>query len=172
MRAATMTPRGAVVRGCLAAAVGTAAMDCLWYWRYRRRGGSEGFLEQEFSAGIKDWESAGPPAQVGRRIAEGVFQIQLPPERARLVNNVMHWTYGQSWGALYGIVAGSLGEARIRYGVPFGTAVFAGDYVVLPLAKLYKPLWEYDGRTVWEDYSAHLVFGVATAATFRFLSRR
>jgi len=169
---ATMTPLGAVVRGSLAAAVGTTAMDWLWYRRYRRGGGTARFADWESSAGIADWESAGTPAQIGRRIAEGVLQIELPPESARLVNNVVHWAYGLGWGAVYGIVAGSLREPRAAHGVLFGTGVFAGDYVVLPLAKLYKPLLEYDPRTVWEDYSAHLVFGVGTAAAFRLLSTR
>jgi hypothetical protein len=30
-------------------------------------------------------------------------------------------------------------------------------YVILPLAGLYKPIWEYDARTLADDLSAHLV---------------
>jgi hypothetical protein len=165
------TSFGAVTRGWLAGAVGTAAMDCLLYVRYRRRGGTERFLDWEFSAGLEDWENAPAPAQVGRRIAEGVLQIQLAPERARLVNNIMHWAYGLGWGAVYGIVAGSLRQPRVIYGLPFGSTVFLSDYVILPLAKLYKPLWEYDAHTLTDDYSAHLVYGVATSATFCLLAR-
>jgi hypothetical protein len=36
-----MTPIGAVVRGLLAGAAGTAIMDAVWYARYRRDGGHE-----------------------------------------------------------------------------------------------------------------------------------
>ena len=32
------------------------------------------------------------------------------------------------------------------YGVPFGAAVFAGDYIALPAAGLYQPIWEYDAK--------------------------
>ena len=36
---------------------------------------------------------------------------------------------------------------------------------------LYKQVWEYDGVTLAKDLSAHLLFGVTTAAAFRVLSR-
>ena len=52
------------------------------------------------------------------------------------------------------------------YGVPFGAAVWAGGYVVLPLLGVYKPIWKYDFETLRKDLSAHLVFGTATAAAF------
>jgi hypothetical protein len=29
-----------------------------------------------------------------------------------------------------------------------------------------RGLWEYDARTLWEDLSAHLVYGLGTAAAF------
>jgi hypothetical protein len=40
------------------------------------------------------------------------------------------------------------------------------------LAKLYKPIWEYDAETLAKDLSAHLAYGLATAATFGLLERR
>jgi len=82
--------------------------------------------------------------------------------RAALVNNVTHWAYGILNGALYGLVAESVPKPRVGYGLPFGAAVWASDYVVLPAAKLYKPLWKYDLKTLAQDLSAHLVYGLAT----------
>jgi Protein of unknown function (DUF1440) len=166
----TLTPIGAVARGLLAGAVGTAAMDRFLYVRYRRGGGKERPEEWEFSEDLSGWEGAPAPAQVGKRLWEGLFQVELPPTRAELVNNVMHWAYGTLWGALYGIVAGSLPKRRVGYGLPFGAAVWAGDYVILPAAKLYKPIWQYDAKTLAKDLTAHLVYGLATAAAMRLLS--
>jgi hypothetical protein len=37
---------------------------------------------------------------------------------------------------------------------------------------VYEPIWKYDLRTLAKDLSAHLVFGVATAAAFRVLDRK
>jgi len=30
---------------------------------------------------------------------------------------------------------------------------------------VYKPIWEYDARTIWQDLSAHLVYGETKATT-------
>ena len=164
------TPLGTVWRGAAAGAIGTAAMDVLWFYGYRRGGGEDGFIDWEFSRGLAGWSDAGPPAQVGRRLFEALFRRELADERAGLVNDVMHWSYGLSWGAQYGIVASSLPARRTApAGIAFGSIVWASDYVILPLAKLYKPIWQYDLRTLADDLSAHLLYGLATATAFRLL---
>jgi hypothetical protein len=162
------TPLGALVRGLLAGAAGTAAMDVLWFARYKRAGGESRLLDWEFSVGLVDWAKAPAPARVGQRLFEGFFQRPLDPRWAALTSNVMHWGYGLGWGALYGLVAGSVCPPALRSGLAFGAVVWTADYVVLPLAQLYKPMWEYDLPTLWKDLSAHLVYGATTALAFRF----
>ena len=163
------TPLGALGRGLVAGLAGTAAMDLLLYRRYRHGGGAQSLPEWELSAGLDDWDDAPAPAHVGRRVVEGLFQVTLDPRWARLTNNVMHWGYGLAWGAQYGLVAGSSRSVRRNHGLAFGQVVFASGYVVLPLAKLYKPIWEYDATTLAKDLSAHLLYGVVTAEAFRLL---
>src|SRR5919204_7043414 len=92
-----LTPMGALVRGLLAGAAGTAAMDAVWYARYRRGGGTSSFPEWETAAGLDSWEGAPAPAQVGRRVVEGLLQRRLKPEAARLMTNLVHWGYGIAW---------------------------------------------------------------------------
>ncbi|WP_127502103.1 DUF1440 domain-containing protein [Actinoplanes solisilvae] len=163
------TPLGAVTRGLIAGAIGTMAMDALLYWRYRRGGGKDDFLSWEFSKTVLTWDDAPAPAQVGRRLFEGLFQRTLPDSQAKLVNNIMHWGYGIVNGGAYGLLAGSLPKARIAYGPFFGAGVWLAGYAVLPPAGLYKPIWEYDAKVLANDLSAHLLFGTVTAATFRGL---
>lgn len=165
-----MSPLGAVVRGLLSGALGTAAMDVVLFVRYRRDGGRSSPEDWEFSKGLSGWEDAPAPAQVGKRLTEGLFQVELPPTSAPLVNDMTHWAYGILNGALYGLVAGSLPKQRDSFGLPFGALVWAGDYVILPAAKLYEPIWEYDLQTLARDLSAHLVYGLATATAMRLLS--
>jgi hypothetical protein len=87
MARAQQTPLGALARGAVAGVVGIAAMDLVQFARYRRAGVVNDRLPAwELSAGLKDWEQAPAPAQLGRRVVEGVFQRQLPPQRAALVN--------------------------------------------------------------------------------------
>lgn len=166
-----MTPLGAVARGIIAGAAGTLAMDLVWFARYKKSGGESSLKDWEFASELCDWEEAPAPAQIGKRLVEGVFQREVPAQRAAFTNNVVHWGYGIVNGAQYGIVAGSLPSPRIAHGLAFGPAVWASGYVVLPLAKLYQPMWEYDAKTLARDLGAHLVYGLATAAAFRLLAR-
>lgn len=167
-----LSPMGAVVAGVVAAVVGTAAMDALWYWRYRREGGQDDPISWDVASGLNEWDKAPVPAKVGKRLAEAFLQRELSPSYAQLMTNVMHWGYGVSWGAVYGLVAGSERSRSPLWGLPFGAGVWAADYAILPLGKFYKPIWEYDARTLWRDLSAHLVFGLATATSFALLGRR
>lgn len=165
-----VTPLGAILRGALAGAVGTLAMDLLWYRRYRRGGGRSAFTSWEFSAGLTGWDDAPAPAQFGKRLIEGAFQVELPPQRARLVNNAMHWATGVGWGTVFGVISESVSTRFIWQALVFGPAVWLQSYVVLVPAKLYKPLWEYDVETLTRDLSAHLVYGLTAAQTFRALA--
>lgn len=165
-----MSPLGALVRGAVAAAVGTAAMDSLWYWRYKREGGTSDPIAWEFASGLNDWDKASVPAQVGRRLAGAYLGHDLPAESAQLTTNVVHWGYASFWGSVYGIVVGSSRLRSALVGLPFGAVVWGVGYAVLPLGRFYKPIWEYDARTLWKDLSAHLVFGLTTAASFALLT--
>ncbi len=169
MNGARLTPLGAILRGAAAGAVGTVAMDLLWYVRYRRGGGKDKFREWELSSTTLTWEEAAAPAQVGRRVLEGFLQRELPESWARPTNNAVHWGYGLIWGSLYGVVAGSTDNPRTIYGPVLGFTAWISGYVFLPLAKLYKPIWDYDPVTLTKDLTAHLVFGTTTAAVFRRL---
>lgn len=169
---ACLTPLGAVARGAAAGALGTAAMDLLWFIRYRHNGGDSGFVDWEFSADLNSWDEAPAPAQFGRLIIQRVLHRELPSERARLLNNIVHWATGVGWGATYGLVSGSFPARRTWHGVILGTGVWATSYAVLAPAKLYKPIWEYDAQALWEDLSAHLVYGTATVTALRVLAGR
>ena len=59
------------------------------------------------------------------------------------------------------------------YGLPYGALVWSSGYLLLPIAGLYKPIWEYDVRTLGDDLSAHLAYGVGTSSAFwlRTMSR-
>jgi hypothetical protein len=45
---------------------------------------------------------------------------------------------------------------------------FHNGYVVLAAAELYEPIWKYDLKALGNDLSAHLVYGLATAAAWRY----
>ncbi len=167
-----VTPVGAVARGAAAGLVGTLAMDVWQYTRYRREHGTEPFPKWEFSADVTDWDKAPAPAQVGRRIVEGLFERKLPDSRAALVNNVMHWGYGVSGAVAYGMIAASQRRPRASQGLILGAGMWAASYVILPAMHLYKRINEYDAKTLGKDLFAHLVFGTTTGVAFSLLLPR
>jgi hypothetical protein len=163
---------GAGVRGAVAGALGTAAMDALWYYRYRRADGKSRFVEWETSAGLHSWEDAPAPAKFGRLIVRRTLHRDLPAKDARVVNNLVHWSTGVGWGVVFGMAEGVSGRRSVWYGLPFGAAVWLQSYAVLAPAKLYEPIWDYDAKTLAKDLSAHLVYGITTATALKTLQRR
>jgi hypothetical protein len=167
-----MSALGSTIRGAAASAPGTLAMDATLYRRYRHDGGNAAFPGWESSEGLVSWETAPAPALVAKQLLEGVLKHELSPRYARLLNNATHWGFGLAAGAGYGLLLGSRRKPKLWYGLPFGAAVWASGYVVLPLLGVYKPIWKYDLETLGKDLSAHLVFGTATTAAFRVLARK
>jgi hypothetical protein len=163
------TPIGVIANGTFAGLIGTATMDLVLYRRYKRAGGTDGLFDWEFSSGTDSYDAAAAPAQVGKRIVEGILQTELEPRTARSMNNVVHWATGVLWGATHGALAGSARKPRAGYGLATGTLAWLASYALLAPAKLYNPIWEYPGSVLAKDLSAHLAYGLGTGAAFQIL---
>ena len=161
----TTTPLGAIGRGLAAGAVGTLAMDLFWYARHLTQGGRQDPISWEFG-GPSEWDKVSAPGQVGRRLVEGFLQRPIPERWARLTNNLVHWGYGAAWGAAFGVAAGSAARVSKGSGLILGSAVWLSSYVTLPIAGLYKPMWEYKPKDLAPDLASHLVYGIGTALGF------
>jgi hypothetical protein len=166
-----MTAIAPLARGAVAGVVGTLAMDSVWYRRYRSGGGDSPFPKWEATGEIESWEKAPAPAQMAKKVIEGVSGSEVPVERAGALNNVMHWGYGIAWTAGYAAGLALTGRTpKLWHGPVFGATVWASDYVTLPLAGVYEPIWKYDAQTLWKDLSAHLVFGATAGTVLRGLT--
>jgi len=146
-------------------------MDLVWFVRYRRGGGESSFADWELASGLDAWDAAPAPARVGKLLFETVTQRELPVSQVRLTTNLMHWGYGVQWGAVFGLALGSASRMRPWQAPLLGVLVWLASYVSLPIAGVYKPIWSYPAKTLWDDLSAHLVYGVAAAAAFRAACR-
>lgn len=184
----------AVLRGALAGAAGTAAMDAFWQARqllrpaeaggdpprvgspapFRGDSDAEGVEEApwwEEVAGEGQWSGAPAPAQVGKRVYEGVTQRTLEARFARLTNAVVHWGYGMWWGGLFGLAALPRRRTHPALGLLFGATVWGSSYLLLPVTGLYRPVWKYPPAELVPDLAAHLIYGAGTAMAFAVLSR-
>ena len=160
-----------VVAGLVAGAVGTAAMDAVLYRRYRRGGGTDGAWEWESATAVVGWDGASAPGKVGQKVERVVIGGEPPDAWARPTTNLVHWATGVGWAVPYALVASATSAHPWARAVALGPAVWLSGYVVLPLAKVYDPIWTYDARTLGEDLSAHLVYGSVTSTVFALLTR-
>lgn len=160
-----LAPFGAVVRGLAAGAFGTALMTGWQGLTMKLRSSSEDSTrrgETEPGGPEQDdpWQRASAPAKVGRKILEGVFDYEVPPEGIGLLTNVMHWSYGISWGAVYGLIRRSASGSAVHGGLKFGSAVWAMSYVTLVPLGIYRPPWKYSPGELALDLSYHLAYGM------------
>ena len=118
----------------------------------------------------RELDQAPAPGQVGKRLIEGFTQRELPtggPGREHGHALVLRIKLG---GALRD--PGRLpAQAEPPLGLPFGAVIWVSDYVLLPEAGLYKPIWEYDAKTLAGDLSAHLGYGAGTGTAFWLITR-
>lgn len=160
---------GRIVSGAVAGAVGTAAMDLMWYQRYRRSGGRDRFLDWEFATSTASFEDASAPGQVGKKLADAIG-IDLPADAAGRTTNVMHWLTGIGYGIGHSLLQHRRGA--IAGGAATGAGAFVNSYATLGVLGVYEPVWAYSLATLSKDLTAHLAFGLATGLTFRTLSER
>jgi hypothetical protein len=97
-----------VERGLLAGAAGTALMTAWQSLMSRSQSSSSESVEGEHGEGQDPWAEAPAPAQVGKRLIEGVFRTEVAAERIPLLTSVMHWGYGTVLGGMYALTQSSL----------------------------------------------------------------
>lgn len=165
-----VTPTRAVARGIAAGAIGTATMTAWQELSTKLQSPGEDRVSVEAPAsGAAEpdpWEHASAPAKVGRKLLEDLFGYEVPPEKIGLLTNVMHWGYGTSWGALYGVLQGTSRGPALRRGLVFGTGVWAMSYVMLVPMGLYEPPWKYSPKELALDVSYHLAYGAGVGAGY------
>lgn len=166
-----MTPLGAVARGLVAGAAGTGAMTGWQELSAKLQASGSPSGGDEPQTDEERWEQAPAPAQVARRVLKGVLGQQVGPDRIGLLTNVMHWGYGITWGALYGLLEGSRAEQRpLRDGLGFGTAVWAASYAQLVPMGLYQPPWKYAPGELALDWSYHGAYGAGVGIAYRLVA--
>jgi hypothetical protein len=151
-----------LVKAAVAGGAATVAMDAVWYRRRRGAGTTQSFLEWEFAApdGFAD---APAPAKVAKWAADRAG-VQLPDSAAGIANNAVHWATGVQWAVVGALVRRVTPLRPVTAGLVTGALAWRTSYAILPRLGIYRPMREYDTRTLWQDLSAHLVFGATLGA--------
>jgi hypothetical protein len=116
------------------------------------------------------WADAPAPAQLAKKTADAIGQgRRLTREDVPMLTNAMHWLYGVSWGAVYGVFG--RGHDPVAGGLAFGTGVWSAAYAELVPLGVYQPPWKYTPEELAIDWSYHAVYGLAVAGAFAVLDR-
>jgi hypothetical protein len=153
-----------LLRGVVAGIAGTGAMTAYQLAVAKLQGKS-------LSTPVPQrWADAPAPAQVAKKAADAIGQGQrLRREHVPLVTNVMHWLYGITWGAFYGLAARTAYSDPVVGGLAFGMGVWGASYAELVPLGVYKPPWRYPPQELAVDLSYHLVYGLAVATAYAAL---
>lgn len=159
-------------RGAFAGIVATAAMDLVWYRRFRSAGGEGDLKSWEFSTSATEFGDGAPaPARVGKLVADTVG-FDLDDSLVAPTNNVVHWMTGIGWGKIAGFAAVMLPLPPVAVGLATGATAWATSYALLGALGIYEPMSEYDAETLRKDLTAHLVFGATLGAVLHLTALR
>ena len=114
----------------------------------------------------RTWAEAPAPAQLAKKVSEGVLGKRVVKRQAPVITNIVHWAYGASLGAAYGLTASRVRLHPVAIGAAFGTAVWGVGYGTLSPLGIYEPPWRYPAKTLGVDLSYHLVYGLGVAAVY------
>ncbi|SDY81770.1 hypothetical protein SAMN05661080_04703 [Modestobacter sp. DSM 44400] len=92
-------------------------------------------------------------------------------EHEQRLNNLAHWGYGTSLGALRGLLAAAGLSGPAAAGAHLGV-VYGMEQAVLPATGASPPAWTWGGKELGIDVAHHLVYIGVTSAAFEWLDRR
>jgi len=115
-----------------------------------------------------------PPATV--KVAQAVARAAGHPLASRRAGTVggelVHYATGIGWGALFGLLAPRVAVPALLAGAAFGAVVWiVGDEGIVPALGFAKGPRAYPASAHAKALAAHLVYGTATAASFRAIER-
>lgn len=164
-----VTPLGALVRGFVAGLAGSAAQDVFFA---ATKSITPGQPKHAFDPPEVQQLSEQPTETVARRLAEGLAaRHSLPPDAKRVAGRAVHYGFGGSWGAVYGLVRESLPLPQGAVsGATFGAGVWlVSDNAILPAFRLAGGPQRYPLKNHAYAIAAHVVYGVVVQGVYEAL---
>jgi hypothetical protein len=148
-----MTPiADALGRGLAAGLIGTAAMT----------------VSSTVEARLRGRAPSSAPARATAKVL-GIKEFDSDLAAARF-NDLSHWGYGTSWGALRGLLGATGMPARAATAL-HGAAIYGSAQVTLPALEVAPPAVFWPKAEIAIDAFHHLVYAAATGLAYRALSR-
>lgn len=171
MKHARPTPLGALVRGLVAGALGSAAQDLFFKATAKLAPATP---KGAFAPPEREQRDENATETVARRFVELLMQRPLSAEGKAKGATIVHYAFGAGFGGVYGLLRETVPAMRRPAGV-LGYSVgawIAGDDLVLPLFRLAAWPGAYPLKTHAYAVAAHLVFGAAVATAYEAMRPR
>ena len=111
-----------------------------------------------------------PTTRVADTISESVAGHDVPKQKKKAAGAAVHYAFGASMGALYGLLSEIAPVTRAGFGLAYASALWlAADEILVPALKLSKSPDEYPLSKHLEGLGAHLVYGATTEGLRRAL---
>ena len=125
---------------------------------------SEGSSEQQASSGGDD-----ATVKVASAISQSIGHDLTKDEKAT-AGPAVHYAFGATMGAVYGLLSEVAPVTAVGWGMPFGTALWlAADEVAVPAFGFSKSPTEYPASTHASALASHLVYGLSVDVVRRAL---
>jgi hypothetical protein len=132
--------------------------------RQRPVGGQGGQLAREGP------DARQPPTMHAAAIARGLFRHTPTEREQQYLGQLLHYTFGTTTGALYGVLADAIPALTTAWGVPFGLTVWLlADELATPALGLSQPPTHQDHVTHTYALVSHCIYGLTTECTRRLV---
>ena len=103
-----------------------------------------------------------PTEKTADAVSKNVFNHDLTRQEKKIAAPVVHYLFGTTVGAIYGVAAETIPAVRTGFGSLFGAAVWLGAHVlVVPALGLSEPVTKSPLSQEAGEFGAHLVYGTA-----------
>ena len=141
-------------RGLLAGAIGGLAASFLM--------GSVYALSQKTDP-RKRQDRPDPTEKTAAAVSRNLFGHSLTRQERKTAGPVVHYLFGTTVGAIYGVAVETIPAVRTGFGSLFGAAVWLGAHVlVVPALGLSDPITKSPLNQEAGEFGAHLIYGTVS----------
>jgi hypothetical protein len=141
---------GSIGKGVVAGFMGTAAMT----------------VSSTIEARLRHRAPSNAPARATAKVL-GIKEFEDEIAEARF-NDISHWGYGTSWGALRGLLDAA-GLSPRAATAAHGAAIYGAAQVTLPALEIAPPSVFWGKEEVAIDAFHHLVYATATGVAYELM---
>jgi hypothetical protein len=158
------SPLAVLVKGSLAGLAGTAVMSA-FQERAPELMGRAGLSVPQPPAPPTDPDAPDSPTE---ELAERVTEGELAPDQREIAGEAIHWAYGAGWGAYFGVMQSTFRPSSLLHGAFLGGLMTLIATRFIPRLGLVPPPKSREELVL--SGSSHVVYGLATAITYRILN--